>query len=496
MIFGVGSVLRSAFGFLLVPLYSRKLTAGEFGVLSLSTIMLTLTTILLSFGMNHAFFRHYYETQEPAHRRRIVGSTLVFLVFSTAALCAVLYVAAPVITSTLFTPRTSRPELLQLVFVICFFEVITTVPESVLRANFKSGWYSAVNVVAFVVQLGFISYLVMFVSADAHSVLLGRLLGSIFEAVIFFAVVWRQLSLRFSIRELRPMLAFGFPLVFGQIAFNLFMMIDRFFLARYSTRSEVGVYSMANSLVSVVAMLVTVPFSQVWTVMRFSVMNEEGAEEYYSRVLTYIVLVSMWLALGVAAVGGDGLLLFSLRGYWPAMHVIPLLALSAVLDGASRVLNIGITLRKRTVFAPLVIGAALVVNVALNFALIPRWGSLGAAASTVLSYVAFCWFRFWASNKFFRVEYEWGRVATVMALGSLIISFFYLSNYLRGDLPQRSAVWLTMLIKLTIAAAFPFILFLARFYDERERRRVSEVWSKCLIALRRQNVPETGAGSM
>src|SRR5262249_43452215 len=260
-----------------------------------------------------------------------------------------------------------------------------------------------------------VTYLVVSVEASAGSVLIGRLAGTIFEAMIFFAFVWGELSLSFSMSELRQMLAFGTPLIFGQVAFYLFMMIDRFFLRRYSTRSEVGVYSMANSLVSVVTVLVTVPFSQVWTAMRFSVMNEEGAEEYYSRVLTYIVFASMWLALGVAAAGGDGLLLFSLKGYWPAAYIIPLLALSAVLDSASRVLNVGITLKKRTIFAPLVIGAALIVNLGLNFAFIPRWGSLGAAVSTVISYAVFCWLRFAASNKFFKVNYEWGRVFLLTA---------------------------------------------------------------------------------
>ena len=104
--------MRSAFGFLLVPLYSRKLTTGEYGILSLLTITLTLATIALSFGLNHAFFRHYYETEDPAHRRRIVGSTLLFLLFSTAGWTALLYMVAPSISTALFTFNTSRPDLL------------------------------------------------------------------------------------------------------------------------------------------------------------------------------------------------------------------------------------------------------------------------------------------------------------------------------------------------------------------------------------------------
>ena len=291
LIFGIGSVVNSAFGIVLVPVYARHLKANEFGVLSLLTITMTLVTIVLKFGLNHAFFRHYYETEDPAHRRRIVGSTLIFLLCSAALFTALLYVAAPQVSNIVFAGE-SRERLLRLVFLISFFEIITLIPESILRARFKSALFSTLNIVTFAVQLFLISYLVVFVDASVENVLIGRLGGVAFEAVIFYIAVRRDLSFAFSAAELRGMLAFGVPLIFGQISFTLFMMIDRFFLDRYTTDREVGVYAMASTLVSVVSVLATVPFSQVWTVMRFSVMKEEGAEEYYARVLTYIIFIS------------------------------------------------------------------------------------------------------------------------------------------------------------------------------------------------------------
>jgi O-antigen/teichoic acid export membrane protein len=492
-------VVNSAFGFVLVPVYTRLLRANEFGVLSLLTITLTLITIVLKFGLNHAFFRHYYETEDPEHRRKIVGSTLIFLLVSSAAATAVLWNIAPRISAAVFKGDSSRGELIQLVFLISFFEVITLIPDSILRAKFKSARYSTLNIIAFVFQLGLISYLVIFVEATVTNVLIGRLAGTAFEALLFYAMVAGDLSLKFSMRELRGMLTFGVPLIFGQIAFHLFMMIDRFFLEHYTNNREVGAYSMACTLVSVVSILVTVPFSQVWTVMRFSVMNEEGAEEYYSRVLTYIVFVSMFLALGVSAVAGDGLTLYSLKSYWSAATIIPLLGLSAVFDCASRVLNIGITLKKRTIFAPIVIAVALVVNIGLNFVLIPRYGSMGATISTLVSFILFCGLRYWASNLFFKVRYEWGRVFKIVALGAVLIAAFYVNDMLRGDQvsgdsPNRPRLFLSLAIKTTLALSFPLLLFVFKFYDPRELRRAGEVWKKVRSA-RRKSLARTWPAS-
>jgi len=472
----------------LVPVYSRKLPAGAFGVLSLLTVTLTLVTIFLKFGLNHAFFRHYYETDELEHRRKIVGSTLVFLLVSSGVATVILWMLAPQVTAILFKGDQSRANLVQLVFLISFFEVISLVPDSILRAKFKSAQYSTLNIIAFLFQLVVIVYLVLAVGANVGNVLIGRLIGAAFESLLFYAMVFRDLSLKFSFREL----AFGTPLIFGQVSFHLFMMIDRFFLERFATERDLGAYAMATTLVSVVTVLVTVPFSQVWTVMRFSVMNEEGATEYYSRVLTYILFVSMFFALCVSAVAGDGLTLFSLRGYWSAATIIPLLGLATVLDCASRVLNVGITLKKRTIFAPIVIVAALAVNVGLNFWLIPRYGIMGATVSTLISYAVFCGLRFWASNMFFKVRYEWSRVFTILAVGSAMIGAFYLIDTLRGESPSDARLVLTVAIKASLALSFPLVLLALRFFHERELNRVREIWQKLAATIRRRRLPGAG----
>ena len=484
-------MVNSAFGLVLVPVYSKYLRANEFGVLALLTVTLTIVTIVLKFGLNHAFFRHYYDTEDEAQRRRIVGSTLVFLTLSSAALVAILYGFAPQVSAAVFSGAKPRADLLRFVFLISFFEVMTLIPDAILRARFKSAQYSAINIIAFVFQVGLISYLVIEVDSKVENVLIGRLAGAAFEAAIFFLMVRRDLSISFSFPELRGMLAFGIPLIFGQIAFHLFIMIDRFFLDRYATQRELGAYAMANTLVSVVTILVTVPFSQVWTVMRFSVMNEEGAEEYYSRVLTYIVFVSMFLALGVSAVAGDGLLLFALKSYWGAATIIPLLAIAAVMDCASRVLNIGTTLKRRTIFAPIVIVAALIVNIALNFLLVPRYGTMGATVATLISYVVFCALRFWSSNLFVKIRYEWGRVFSIMTLGAAVIAIFYAIDSMRGASPGRGRLLWTVGIKVALALVFPLLLFALGFFDERERRKVGEIWRSLPAIARRGRVSES-----
>jgi O-antigen/teichoic acid export membrane protein len=384
----------------------------------------------------------------------------------------------------MFRGDTSRADLVRLLALNCFFEVVMLVPDSILRARFQSARYSLLNVSALTVQLTAITYLVIFVSPNAHSVLLGRLVGTAFEALAFFWAARGELSLRFSAGRMRQMLAFGVPLIFGQLSLTLFMTVDRYFLQKYGTRADVGVYSMANTIVSVITILVTVPFSQVWTVMRFSVMNEEGAEEYYARVLTYITYASMFGALGVAAVAGDALHLRGLKSYWPAASIIPLLGLSMVLDSASRVLNVGFTIRKRTIWAPIVTSGALALNLALNFLLIPGYGPMGATVATLISYFAFCAMRYFVSNRFIKIQYEWLRVLQIILVGTGLMGAFYGYDHFRASGPLPQSLYVSILVKLGMATSFPIVLYLLRFYEPRELRRAGELLKKGLLLIR------------
>jgi len=478
LIFGIGGLAGSAYGMLLLPLYVRKISAREFGVFALMMLAMSLIVIVLRMGLNHAFFRQYYETDDSERRRRIVGSALVFLVLSSASAIALLYPAAPWLSMILLGGDRGRAWLMRLVLITCFFEVITLVPESILRAKFKSLRYSALNIVALAFQLAAISYLVLFVDASATGIIVGRLAGTIFEAIIFYIAVRSELSLSLSLVETRAMLAFGSPLVLSQLLSTLFVMIDRFFVDRYGSEGDVGVYSLANSVILLISVLITVPFNQVWSVMRFSVMNEEGATDYYSRVLTYVAIASMFLALVVAAVAGDGLLLKADRSYWRASTIIPILAFSAVFDTASQVINVGITLRKRTLFSPLITGLALAVNIGLNFMLIPRFGPMGASISTLLSFMAFCVFRFWFSNLFFKVEYEWTRVFNSLTIGGLLILAFYIIDHYRVAEPPTKTLLYSLAFKLLLAFSFPVLLYLAGVFNKREILRLNQLASK------------------
>jgi len=79
----------------------------------------------------------------------------------------------------------------------------------------------------------------------------------------------------------------------------------------------------------------------------------------------------------------------------------------------------------------------------------------------------------------------------VLGIGALLTAAFYVSDSLRGESPSRSRVFMSMAIKVSLALSFPLLLFVFRFFDPRELRRISELWQKVAVLLKQRRVTES-----
>ena len=82
-------------------------------------------------------------------------------------------------------------------------------------------------------------------------------------------------------------------MIFNALATKVLINADRFFINHYVDAREVGLYELANKFAAVLPILITNPFSLIWPAMRFQVMKDEDADEYYSLVLTYLSFLSL-----------------------------------------------------------------------------------------------------------------------------------------------------------------------------------------------------------
>ena len=138
---------------------------------------------------------------------------------------------------------------------------------------------------------------------------------------------------------------------------------------------------------------------------------------------------------------------------------MPLLVFGGSAFIAYNVMTIGTGRAKQTHLNWLVTGLGAIVNIALNFALIPRYGMMGAAAATLVAYVVMFIGITLRSQQVFPVPYQWRRILRVVASA---VGLTVLGKSLH--VPLAGAVALT--------AVYPLILLLLGFYLPVELRRL------------------------
>jgi O-antigen/teichoic acid export membrane protein len=172
--------------------------------------------------------------------------------------------------------------------------------------------------------------------------------------------------------------------------------------------------------------------------------------------------VCCWLALTLGLLAPWIVKLITTRPFYPAQDVVAPLAFGVAAFGAYVVVQIGTGRARQTRSNWLVTGAAAVLNVALNLALIPTYGRMGAAVATVSAYTLLFVGMAWRAHRVFPVSYQWRRVAT---LGAAAVGLTALGKLL--DVPLAAA--------LALAAAYPLVLAPLGFYLPVERQRLRRV---------------------
>jgi O-antigen/teichoic acid export membrane protein len=292
----------------------------------------------------------------------------------------------------------------------------------------------------------------------AVGLVVGNFTGTL--AVYVALVLYRteQLGLEFDRDLFRRMQHFGMPLVPSALALWAINWIDREFVVWYKGLAEAGVYSAAVKIASVIT-FVMVAFRTAWPAFAYSIEDDREARRTYSFVLTYLLAFASWAALALGGLAPWWTDLLTAPKYHRAAEGIALLAFAGAIYAGYTVLAIGSGRARKTQLNWVVTGAGAAINVGLNFWLIPAYGMVGAAISTLAAYVVlFAGMTMYAQHVY-PVPYQWRRIVT--AVGSAV-----------GLTLAARVAHLPLVPSLALVAVYPLALALLGFYLPAERQRL------------------------
>ncbi|RMF93946.1 MAG: hypothetical protein D6734_08940 [Candidatus Schekmanbacteria bacterium] len=468
-IYAISVILKKGIGFLLIPLYTRYLSPYDYGVLELFSVTINITVILVSQGLVPAFFRSYcYDYADDEEKKREALSTVYYYLVAMAAMIFLLLsFSNKGVNDLLFKEGDNYQFLLILIFISGFFSVSAYIPMQLLRALSKSAQFAAITIASFVLNVVLKIYLIAFAGFGLKGAVYANLVESGASAFILFLVIRKHLAPVFSRKILGEMLRFGLPFVPSGLAIWILSVSDRYFLQHYSTTSELGLYSLAYKFSIILDVAIIQPFVKQWPVVYFPLSKEKNAKEIFSRFGTIFLAVITFAGLSVFVFSKPAIYLMAKKDFWGSFQAILPLVCAFIFSGLYFVVNIGVDIQKKTIYYPIVVGLAAIINIVLNFILIPRWAMIGAAYATAISYFFMLFLAYVINQKVYPIQYE---KFNIFKISLLFAIFAFAANFSMPD-----SITSSILIGLIFVAGYAVAILFSGVFSFNELGKVKEI---------------------
>lgn len=469
-IYSFGNLSSKLAGFILIPLYTSKLTVADFGVLGMLEISSQILIAIIGMGLYNAFFRWYWDKDYAQNQKSILFTIYVSIMILGTMLVSAIYFARVPVANLLFN-SSAYSHLIVLFSMVAVFEAFNIVTTTLIRLKDKSVYFSVLMITKLLVTLGFTIYFIVYRKRSVEGIYYAQLIGNtVYIGLSAFFVV-KEITLRFEKDILKGMLKYSYPLLIVNITGVLLNVTDRYALNFLTNLEEVGKYSLVFKISNTIRVFVITSVNMALQPMLFKVMNQANHKRFYSKVTTYYAFGLMFFVLGLSVFGKEIVHLLSKNSsYWSSYYLIPIIALSTFFTMLRDMALTGINISKKTYYTARIIVVCVVLNLGFNILFITYLGALGAAISVALSQLLFFVLVYYYAQKTYHIPYELKKIALL-----IVVSFvLYLGSVFMADFH----LVLRIVLKIVLIAMLPFILRFLNFYEAIELQKMREFWNK------------------
>ena len=453
-VYGGADFVFKLLQFVVIPIYSQRLSVAEFGILALLQVSALLAGIVINLGVSYSVQRFYFDADIPEERRpALVTTGLVQLLVSGTLILSLLGLLLHYNQGQLATEY-------QLPWALVLVALLTVLPDQVAqysldtsRLQFSPLRFCLIALVKNAVGLLLGLWLLLQHDMGVLGLLAGNLAAALLAAPLGLWLIRQDLTLRIDRSYVVMMLRFGGPFIFTAAAYWVFASMDRWLLAELSDAVQVGLFSIAFKFASVLTLVITA-FHQAWIPVAMRMARDDpNYRQLFAAIFNAWFFLLALTALALALFADEVMMLLTPEPYWAAAPAMAIGAAAIAISGPTQITSLGLTLEKRTFSIALGAWLAAAANVLLNILLIPRLGATGSAIATLIAYALLTLFFLWGSQRHHPLPLHYGR----LSYGLLIVAAALVAPLIPdGPLldPASTALKLSILLAALIAA-FP-----------------------------------------
>lgn len=420
--------------FLLNPLFVHALPKVEFADVSIIFAWLVFFNVVLSYGMETAFFR-FYNLED--NKQKVI-STATISIFWTSL---VFLVGALLFRENIANFMSVKTEYVTYTIWILILDALVIIPFSRLRAEKKPMQYAIIKVgnvtVNLVLNLFFLLVLpnlapenplrtIYFENFQVGYIFVSNLAASLLTFVAlsgdYFKMNWQ-----FDRVLWKKMISYGLPILIAGIGFAINEHFDKILLEKLRVpKSEIGAYSACYKL-GMFMVLFRTAYTLGIEPFFFSHADKENATQTYATITKYFVISGSFIMLFVI-VFIDVLKrpLVPSPSYWEAIKVVPLIVLANFFLGIYTNLSVWYKLINKTHIGAIISIVGALLTLLLNFWLVPIMSYYGSAIATIVAYGTMMFISYYMGQKQYPIPYEIDKIAKYIAIAILFsaLSFY------------------------------------------------------------------------
>jgi O-antigen/teichoic acid export membrane protein len=422
VVYGVGGALSKSISFFLLPVYTRIFTPADYGTIEMMTVIVSLLTAVLTMGMDSAQSFFFFEQKKNGReQQKIVVSSILQWRMAWGVITVLLASGlSPLLNGWLF-----EGELSWVYFAVSFsyalFITIMSQSIEIFRLLYRPWPYIVVGFIQVALSAASILVLVLIFEKGIFGYFLGSMLASLLVACLGWFLVREYINFSTIHYSLWPrILRFGLPLLPAGLAFYMMSTMDRWFIQYYYNSEVLGIYAVGAKFSMIIALVIETFRKAWWPIAMDSMQSEDGPE-------TFRMIAQLYTGIGVS-----GIVLLTLIAPWlvewltpapfhSAWPVVGVLAWQSLFYGFYLIGSVGIWKVEKTYFSTFLMGGAALLNLGLNYFLVPEYGGMGAAIATVITFFLWVSSALIISERCWKIGFPIRKMALQLLVGAIIV---------------------------------------------------------------------------
>jgi len=446
IIYGIAVIISAFLGAFSVSIYTRIFPAKDYGEYNLVLSTSLFITTLFSQWIQQSIQRYRPEYKKNGKINEF-NTNLYILTIATI----LIIIGLSCCLASLFKGKLGAYNNYYWASVcLILAQFIFLILGSLLQSDFKSKNYKNFILINSILKFVLSVLLILLFYKHPISIIYGTVLAqlALIIPMIRSAEILSNVTNNFCFDDFlffaKKFFLYGFPMIGWFLGSSILNLTDRYMLAILRSSKEVGIYSANCSIVSASLGLLTTPLlSAAHPIImngaydRNNKINVPKVKHLISLFSKIYLLIALPLFIFVFLFHKEIAIIFLGEEYRNGSIIIPILFFGILVWNVSMFGHKGFEVYEKTKVMLLFVLFSAIINIILNYLLVPIYGYNGASIATMLSMISYSLFVYIFSYKFIKWELDFKSLLKVTFSGLIAGFFVYLlKDFVQGYIVQ------------------------------------------------------------